>query len=161
MRGQAVFYGPICVNSSQTSLLSLYSRQLSDNNTVWCQRGVSLAQCWFFLPSLLNINQSSSKNFEHTKSCQVSKSLLSAFSFAISFTSSQKAVERVERNFYCHRSGSIICHFYWMLSAAQLEKRAEMGWKGWKLAQSWPDWPPNCWLSNLTIQGFHQNMSNQ
>ena len=57
------FYCPICVNSSQTPALSLYSRQLSDNNTVWCQPGpgVSLAQCWSFL-AVLNINSRRNPN---------------------------------------------------------------------------------------------------
>ena len=122
---------------------------------------VSLAQCWFFF-GVLNINPWRNPNVRdkiqiHT---EIMSRLLTVSPMQKLFTTSQKAAERVERNFYSHNSVSIIAIS--IESCRQLENWAVNGRKGWKLVPGWPDWPPNCYqaqavrASVLTIQGFHQ-----
>ena len=80
--------------------------------------------------------------------------------FAVSFNNFSESCRKSRKTLLL--AHCIICCFYWKLSAVW--EKARIGWKGWKLvrvtrlASGWIIIEPS---SNLTLRGFHQNMSNR
>ena len=140
------------MNSSQTPALSLYSRQLPDNNTGWCQPRQSTPM-WVFPPV-------PDRNIIPLPKEEEIMSSLEKSSFAMSFSNFSESCRESWKTLLLPHC--IICCFYWKLSA--VGENARIGWKGWKLvrvtrlASGWLIIEPS---TNPTLRGFHQNMSNR